>query len=298
MTGSKPRIFVIYYSTYGHVHTLAQAITKGLLKTDLVDAELYQIPETLPSEVLEKMHAPPRSNVAEITPEKLAEADGFLLGFPTRFGVAPAQVKAFFDATGQLWSQGALRGKPAGLFFSTGSQHGGQESTAFSFLSHFAHHGIIYVPLGYANPHMFDNSSVVGSSAWGAGTVAGPDGSLQPSEKELEIAETQGVSFAKVAAKLCAGKGAEGAGKSAAVAAAPVAEPAADAAAAPVAEPAAAVAAEPAAIPAAPAATAPVAKTAAPAVPAAAPAAPAADAKKKSGRLAGFFAKLKKSFSS
>ncbi|KAJ1646971.1 hypothetical protein LPJ64_001592 [Coemansia asiatica] len=202
MAGSKPKIFVIYYSTYGHVHTIAQAITKGLLKTNTVDAELFQIPETLPADVLEKMHAAPRANVPEITPEKLTEADGFLFGFPTRFGVAPAQVKSFFDATGKLWSKGALQGKPAGLFFSTASQHGGQESTAYTFLSHFAHHGLVYVPLGYASPHMFDNESVVGSSPWGAGTIAGPDGSLQPSVMELEIAETQGEKFAQVAVKL------------------------------------------------------------------------------------------------
>ncbi|KAJ1848629.1 flavodoxin-like fold protein, partial [Coemansia sp. RSA 2703] len=231
MTGTKPKIFVLYYSTYGHVHTVAQAITKGLLKSNTVDAELYQIPETLPADVLEKMHAAPKSPVPVITPEKLAEADGFLLGFPTRFGVAPAQVKAFFDATGQLWSQGAFVGKPAGLFFSTGSQHGGQESTAFSFLSHFAHHGIIFVPLGYASPLMFDNESVMGGSAWGSGTVAGPDGSLQPTQKELEIAETQGENFAKVAVKLS--------GVADSAGAAPVAAAAAAAAPAPVSAPAA-----------------------------------------------------------
>ncbi|KAI7824453.1 NAD(P)H:quinone oxidoreductase, type IV, partial [Kickxella alabastrina] len=198
MSATKPKIFVIYYSTYGHVHTLAQAVTKGLLKSDAVDVELYQIAETLTDDVLDKMHAAPKSNLPIITPEKLAEADGFLLGFPTRFGVAPAQVKAFFDSTGKLWSSGALVGKPAGIFFSTGSQHGGQESTAYSFLPHFVHHGIIYVPLGYASPLMFDNSSVIGGSAWGAGTIAGPDGSLQPKAQELEIAETQGANFARV----------------------------------------------------------------------------------------------------
>ncbi|KAJ1880729.1 flavodoxin-like fold protein [Coemansia sp. RSA 486] len=294
--GSKPKIFVIYYSTYGHVHTVAQAITKGLLKTNKVDAELYQIAETLPTEVLEKMHAAPKTTtVPLITPEKLSEADGFLFGFPTRFGVAPAQVKAFFDATGQLWSTGALLGKPAGLFFSTGSQHGGQESTAFTFLTHFAHHGIVYVPLGYANPKMFGNEVVVGGSAWGAGTVAGPDGSRQPSAVELEIAETQGEKFADVAVKLFGGSSGEAQKEEAEKAGeAPVAADAAAAAApAPVEE------AKPAAVPAAPAATAPVAKTD-PVAPATAPAAPSAanPAQKKSGKLAGFFAKLKKAFSS
>ncbi|KAJ2720797.1 hypothetical protein GGI07_004401, partial [Coemansia sp. Benny D115] len=199
---AKPKIFVIFYSTYGHVHTVAQSIAKGLLKSDKVDVELYQIAETLPEDVLEKLHAPPKSNVPVITAEKLAEADGFLFGFPSRFGVAPAQAKTLFDATGQLWQQGSLIGKPAGMFFSTASQHGGQETLAFTFMPHFAHHGLLYVPLGFSNPHMFDNDSVIGSSAWGAGTIAGPDGSLQPSTKELEIAESQGENFAKVVLKL------------------------------------------------------------------------------------------------
>ncbi|KAJ1724932.1 hypothetical protein LPJ53_000858 [Coemansia erecta] len=291
MTGSKPKIYVLYYSTYGHVHTVAQAITKGLLKSNTVDAELYQIPETLPPDVLEKMHAAPKSTVPVITPEKLAEADGFLLGFPTRFGVAPAQVKAFFDATGQLWSSGAFVGKPAGLFFATGSQHGGQETTAFSFLSHFTHHGIIYVPLGYASPLMFDNDSVIGGSAWGAGTVAGPDGSLQPSQKDLEIAELQGENFAKVAVKLSSDPAVGDDAAAAAAAAVP------DAAAAPDAPAPAPIAA----VPAGTAATEPVknSTTGAPAAaPAPAPAPAAAETPKKSGRLGNFFAKLKKSFGS
>ncbi|KAJ2525045.1 hypothetical protein GGH20_003996, partial [Coemansia sp. RSA 1937] len=97
---------------------------------------------------------------------------------------------------------GALVGKSAGLFFSTGSQHGGQESTAYSFLPHLAHHGIIYVPLGFPSPYMFENDAIVGGSAWGAGVIAGPDGSLQPTHKELEIAEIQGEKFAGVVTKL------------------------------------------------------------------------------------------------
>ncbi|KAJ1868674.1 hypothetical protein LPJ55_005836 [Coemansia sp. RSA 990] len=199
---AKPKIFVIYYSTYGHVHTLAQSIMKGVSKSGDVDVEMYQFAETLPDDVLEKMHAAPKPNVPVIDADKIAEADGVLIGFPTRFGAAPAQVKAFFDATGKLWASGALVGKCAGLFFATGSQHGGQESTAYSFLPHLAHHGMIYVPLGYPSPYMFENDSVIGGSAWGAGTVAGSDGSLQPNYKELDIAEIQGEKFASVVAKL------------------------------------------------------------------------------------------------
>ncbi|KAI8320849.1 flavoprotein WrbA [Martensiomyces pterosporus] len=201
---TKPRVFVITYSTYGHINAVAQSIKKGLQKTGSVDVELYQFPETLSGEVLSKMHAPPKSNIPVITVDKLTEADGFLFGFPTRFGSAPAQVKAFFDATGGLWAKGALHGKPAGFFFSTGSQHGGQETTVMSFLPNLVHHGILYVPFGFRNTNLFDNSEVVGGSAWGAGTVANSDGSRQPSQKELEVAETQGEDFATVVTKLAA----------------------------------------------------------------------------------------------
>ncbi|KAJ2159134.1 hypothetical protein GGF46_003257 [Coemansia sp. RSA 552] len=201
---AKPRIFVIYYSTYGHVHTLAQSIAKGALKSGNVDVEEYQFAETLSDDVLEKMHAGPKPNIPTITVDKIAQADGLLIGFPTRFGSAPAQVKSFFDATGRLWSDGALQGKPVGLFFSTASQHGGQESTAFSFIPHLVHHGMLYVPLGFQSSHLFDNDTVIGGSAWGAGAIAGPDGSRQPTYQELDIAEVQGERFAQVVTKLTA----------------------------------------------------------------------------------------------
>ncbi|KAJ2391354.1 hypothetical protein GGI05_002963 [Coemansia sp. RSA 2603] len=198
-----PKIFVITYSTYGHINKVAESIVKGLEKAG-AEVGRYQIAETLSDEILEKMHAPPKTDLPIITASDLTEADGFLFGFPTRYGTVPAQAKAFFDSTGQLWAKQALAGKPAGFFFSTASQHGGQETTVFTTLPILAHHGIIYVPLGYSNPNLFDNGEVVGGSAWGAGTVANGDGSRQPSEKELEIAEHQGEQFAKVAAKLAA----------------------------------------------------------------------------------------------
>ncbi|KAJ1932911.1 hypothetical protein EC988_009297, partial [Linderina pennispora] len=180
------------------------AVQEGLEKNSDVDVEVYQFPETLSDEILGKMHAAPKPDIPVITTDKLTEADGFLFGFPTRFGNAPAQVKAFFDATGGLWAKGALYGKAAGFFFSTGSQHGGQETTVMTFLPNLTHHGIVYVPLGFKNPNLSDNSEVVGGSAWGAGTVAGGDGSRQPSEKELELASYQGEEFGKFISKLTA----------------------------------------------------------------------------------------------
>ncbi|KAJ1902309.1 hypothetical protein LPJ66_000069 [Kickxella alabastrina] len=197
------KIFVITYSTYGHINKVAESIVKGLQKTG-VEVGRYQIAETLSEDILTKMHAPPKPDLPTIVASQLPEADGYLFGFPTRYGTAPAQVKAFFDSTGQLWAQQALMGKPAGFFFSTASQHGGQEVTVFTSLPILAHHGMIFVPFGYAHPYLFDNSEVIGGSAWGAGTIADGDGSRQPSEKELAIAEAQGESFAKVATKLAA----------------------------------------------------------------------------------------------
>jgi NAD(P)H dehydrogenase (quinone) len=120
----------------------------------------------------------------------------------------PAQIKAFLDSTGGLWASGGLAGKFAGTFFSTASQHGGQETTAFTTITYFAHHGMVYVPLGFANPHLFDNSEVIGGSAYGAGTVANGDGSRQVSQKELEIAHTQGENFGKIVSTYVKGKNA------------------------------------------------------------------------------------------
>ncbi|KAJ2961243.1 hypothetical protein NQZ79_g3481 [Umbelopsis isabellina] len=200
-----PLIYIVYYSMYGHIYTLAKEVQKGL-EAQGVDVKLFQIAETLPEEVLTKMHAPAKQDVPVITAEDLKAADGILWGIPTRFGTMPAQVKAFFDSTGSLWQAGALAGKFTGTFFSTGSQHGGQETTAFTAVTYFAHQGMIYVPLGFPDPAFFDNSVVLGGSAYGAGTIAGGDGSRQPSEAELRIAGIQGENFAKVVKAYHAGK--------------------------------------------------------------------------------------------
>ncbi|KAI9321697.1 NAD(P)H:quinone oxidoreductase, type IV [Dichotomocladium elegans] len=200
-----PKVFIIIHTIYHHIYKLSLEIKKGL-EASGVEVELYQVPETLSDEILTKMHALPKPDIPVITVDKLPLADGFVFGFGTRFGTMPAQVKAFLDATGQLWAKGALAGKFATTFFSTASQHGGQESTALTTVTYFAHHGIIYVPFGFAHPHLFDNSEVVGGSPYGAGTVTNGDGSRQPSEKELEVAKTQGENFGKVVATYAKGK--------------------------------------------------------------------------------------------
>ncbi|XP_020701117.1 NAD(P)H dehydrogenase (quinone) FQR1 [Dendrobium catenatum] len=195
------KVYIVYYSTYGHVEKLAHEILKGASSVEGVEAKLWQVPETLPAEVLGKLGAPPKSDVPVITASELPEADGFIFGFPTRFGMMAAQFKAFFDSTGGLWRTQQLAGKPAGIFFSTGSQGGGQETTALTAITQLVHHGMIFVPVGYTGgAGMFELEKVRGGSPYGAGTLAG-DGSRQPSELELQLAFHQGQYFAGIAKK-------------------------------------------------------------------------------------------------
>ncbi|XP_021715508.1 probable NAD(P)H dehydrogenase (quinone) FQR1-like 3 isoform X2 [Chenopodium quinoa] len=149
------------------------------------------------------MKAPPRpSDVTEIKPENLVDADGFLFGFPSRFGMMPSQFLAFFDSTHDLWKSQSLAGKPAGIFWSTGFYGGGQENSAFTAVTQLSHHGMLYVPLGYTfGKGIFEMEEVKGGSSYGAGTFAG-DGSRQPSELELQQAFYQGKYLAEVAKKL------------------------------------------------------------------------------------------------
>ncbi|CAL5095663.1 unnamed protein product [Urochloa decumbens] len=199
------QLFNRFYSTYGHVAKLAEEIKKGAASVEGVEVKIFQVPETLPEEVLGKMGAPPKTEAPVITPQELAEADGILFGFPTRFGMMAAQMKAFFDATGGLWREQSLAGKPAGIFFSTGTQGGGQETTALTAVTQLTHHGMVFVPVGYTfGAKMFDMESVHGGSPYGAGTFAG-DGSRWPTEVELEHAFHQGKYFAGIAKRLKGG---------------------------------------------------------------------------------------------
>ncbi|TMW62508.1 hypothetical protein Poli38472_005126 [Pythium oligandrum] len=198
------KVAIIYYSTYGHIVQMAEAVKEGVEKVEGVTATIYQVPETLPEDILTLIHAPAKKDYPIATPDTLKEYDGILFGFPTRFGSQPSQIKAFFDGCGGLWAAGALVGKPAGIFFSTGSLGSGQETTAYSALPFFAHQGMTYVPLGYRSPLLFNLEEVHGGSPWGAGTIAGGDGSRQPSQLELDVAKVQGESFAQVAKKLAA----------------------------------------------------------------------------------------------
>ncbi|KZV63108.1 benzoquinone reductase [Peniophora sp. CONT] len=197
-----PKVAIVVYSMYGHIAKLAEAEKAGIEAAG-GSVTIYQIAETLPEETLKLLHAPPKGEYPILAPNDLAQFDAFLIGIPTRFGNFPAQWKTFWDATGQLWAQGKLAGKFAGLFISTSSQGGGQESTAIAAMSTFAHHGIVYVPLGcaYTFAQMKTFAEVHGSSPWGAGTFGGGDGSRQPSALELEISKIQGEQFYKFVAR-------------------------------------------------------------------------------------------------
>jgi len=199
-----PKVAIVFYSMYGHIHKLAEAEKAGIEAAGGT-ADLYQVPETLTEDVLAKMHAPPKdSSIPTITPQILEQYDAFLFGIPTRYGNFPAQWKTFWDHTGGQWASGAYWGKYAGVFVSTGTPGGGQESTVISAMSTFAHHGLIYVPLGYktAFPLLAELSEVRGGSPWGAGTFSAGDGSRQPSAKELELATIQGKSFYQAVSKV------------------------------------------------------------------------------------------------
>ncbi|KAG1845576.1 flavoprotein-like protein [Suillus tomentosus] len=199
---SSPKVAIIIYSMYGHIAKLAEAVKAGVESAG-GSVTIYQIAETLPEEVLVKMHAPPKPSYPILAPSELASFDAFIFGVPTRYGNFPAQWKAFWDATGGLWLSGALAGKFASVFVSTGTPGGGQEATIINSLSTLAHHGIIYVPLGYKNTfaQLANMTEVRGGSPWGAGTYAGPDGSRQPSALELELGTLQGKGFWEIVSK-------------------------------------------------------------------------------------------------
>uniref|UniRef100_A0A0D3HE10 NAD(P)H dehydrogenase (quinone) n=2 Tax=Oryza TaxID=4527 RepID=A0A0D3HE10_9ORYZ len=188
---------------YGHVEALARRAAAGVAAVDGVEAVLRRVPETLPPGVLEKMQAPAKDPAVPViaAAADLEEADGVLFGFPTRYGAMAAQMKAFFDSTGSLWEKQKLAGKPAGFFVSTGTQGGGQETTAWTAITQIVHHGMLFVPIGYTfGSGMFKMDEIRGGSPYGAGVFAG-DGSRQPSETELALAEHQGKYMASIGGK-------------------------------------------------------------------------------------------------
>jgi NAD(P)H dehydrogenase (quinone) len=197
------KVLVLYYSMYGHVETLATAIAAGARSVEGVEVTVKRVPETMPPDVV-KQHGGKLDQSAPVaSPKELGDYDAILFGTPTRFGNMAAQMRNFLDQTGSLWVKGALVGKVGSVFTSTGTG-GGNESTIISFATTLMHHGMVYVGLPYACPELADISEVKGGSPWGAATIAGADGSRQPSAKELSMARFQGRHAAGIAKKLTA----------------------------------------------------------------------------------------------
>jgi NAD(P)H dehydrogenase (quinone) len=204
----KTRVQVVFYSMYGHIYRLAEAEATGAREVPDTEVTLYQVPELIPDAALEKSGAKAAraafAHVPVIAPDQLVEADAIIFGTPTRFGNMCAQMRNFLDQTGSLWMRGALVGKLGSVFTSTGTQHGGQETTITSFHSTLLHQGMIIVGVPYAEQRLLNMAEITGGSPYGASTLAGGDGSRQPSENELAIARYQGRHVATIAKKLAA----------------------------------------------------------------------------------------------
>ncbi|MBW2485198.1 MAG: NAD(P)H:quinone oxidoreductase [Deltaproteobacteria bacterium] len=200
------KVLIPFYSMYGHIYRMAQAVAEGISQIEGAQAILRRVPETLPPEVLEKMGAveskKTMSQVEVCTIEELAEADGIIFGTPTRFGNMCGQMRQFLDATGKLWATGALVGKVGSVFTSSNTQHGGQETTIISFHLTLFHQGMIVVGLPYAFKGQSIIDEITGCSPYGASTIASPDGTRQPSDNELEGARFQGRHVAAIVKKL------------------------------------------------------------------------------------------------
>jgi NAD(P)H dehydrogenase (quinone) len=196
------KVLVLYYSSYGHVETMAGAIAEGARSVAGTTVDIKRVPELMPRDVAEKAHVKLDQAAPIATVDDLPNYDAIIFGTPTRFGNMSAQMRNFLDQTGGLWMKGSLIGKVGSVFASTGSQHGGQETTLTSFHTTLLHQGMVIVGVPYSEPRLVDNSQVSGGTPYGATTIAGPDGSRQPTENELAIARFQGAHVAKIAAKL------------------------------------------------------------------------------------------------
>lgn len=200
------KLQVVFYSMYGHVYRLAEAVADGAKGLGEIEVSLYQVPELMSEKELAESGAKKaRSAFAHIPvarPGTLADADAIIFGTPTRFGNMCAQMRNFLDQTGPLWMKGALVGKVGSVFTSTATQHGGQETTIQSFHTTLLHHGMIIVGVPYSQPRLMEMKEISGGTPYGASTLAGPDGARQPSENELAIARFQGEHVARIAQRL------------------------------------------------------------------------------------------------
>lgn len=202
------KVLIVYYSMYGHISQMAEAIAEGAKTVAGAEVTLRRVPETLSDDVLAKMGATDAqkafSHIPVCTVDELASADAIIFGTPTRFGNMCGQMRQFLDATGQLWANGSLVGKVGSVFASSATQHGGQESTILSFHITLLHHGMVVVGLPYAFQGQMRIDEITGGSPYGASTIAGGEGERMPSDNELAAARFQGKHVAQIASKLAA----------------------------------------------------------------------------------------------
>lgn len=195
------KVLVLYYSTWGHIETMANAVAEGARSAG-AEVAVKRVPELVPDEVAKASYYKLDQAAPIANPNELADYDAIIIGTPTRYGNMAAQMKNFLDQTGALWAQGKLVGKVGSVFTSSATQHGGQESTILSTHTVLLHHGMVIVGLPYAFQGQMGVSEVMGNSPYGASTIAAGDGSRQPSAIELEGARYQGRHVATIAAKL------------------------------------------------------------------------------------------------
>ena len=196
------KILVLYYSMYGHIEIMANAVAEGARSVENTEVAVKRVPELMSEEVARRVGAKLDQPAAIATVDELTNYDAIIFGTPTRFGNMCAQMRNFLDQTGRLWLNGGLIGKAGSVFTSTGTQHGGQETTITSFHTTLLHHGMIIVGVPYSCQEIMNMSEITGGSPYGASTLAGGDGKRQPSDNEIKIAHFQGAHVAKVANKL------------------------------------------------------------------------------------------------
>ena len=195
------KILVLYYSMYGHIETMAKAVAEGARSVEGTEVTIKRVSELMPEEVARKAGAKLDQTAPIATVNELPDYDAIIFGTPTRFGNMCAQMRNFLDQTGRLWLDGSLIGKVGSVFTSTATQHGGQETTITSFHTTLLHHGMIIVGVPYSCQEIMNMGEITGGSPYGASTLAGGDGSRQPSENEIKIARFQGSHVAEVAKK-------------------------------------------------------------------------------------------------
>lgn len=195
------KILVLYHSMYGHIETLAKTVAEGAKSVAGSEVTIKRVPETMSKDAFENAGGKTDQKAEVANASELADYDAIIFGTPTRFGNMSGQMRNFLDQTGGLWANGSLAGKIASVFTSTGTG-GGDEMTITSTWTTLAHHGMVIVPVGYSHEGVADISEVGGGTPYGASTIAGPDGSRQPSDKELAIAKFQGEQVAKLATKV------------------------------------------------------------------------------------------------